>query len=170
MLELRDLPKEEPISADGQDFASTIQEVHDQVKSHLQQSIAKYKAHADKKKRYVQLSVGDLVWVHLKKERLPKGKYTKLMQRKVGPCQILKKYGQNAYEIQLPPDLGLSPIFNVCDLTLFKGSDNEGEEPMQVAADNDIPKHESPKLRKVLDTRVTNKTRNKEYMEYLVAW
>lgn len=170
VLELRELPKEDPFSADGEAFASAIKEVHDQVKSHLQQFAVKYKAHADKKKRDVQFSVGDLVWVHLKKERLPNGKYTKIMQRKIGPCQILKKYGQNSYEIQIPLDLGLSPIFNVCNLTLFKGSDNEGEEPMQVAADNDIPKHESLKMRKVLDTRVTKKTRKKEYIDYLVAW
>lgn len=52
--------------------------MHDQVKSHLQQSAVKYKPHVDKKKRDVKFSVGDLVWVHLK-ERLPKGKYTELM-------------------------------------------------------------------------------------------
>lgn len=165
MLELRDLPKEEAISTDGEAFASAIKEVHDQVKSHLQQSAVKYKAHVDKKKRDVQFNVRDLVWVDFKKERLPKCKYTKLMQRKIGPCQILKKCAQNAYEIQIPPNLGLSHIFNVCDLTLFKGDGNKEEEPMQVAVDNDIPRQESPKLSKVLDTRVTKKTRNKEYIE-----
>lgn len=82
----------------------------------------------------------------------------------------MKKCGQNAYEIQLPPNLGLSPIFNVCDLTPYKGNGNEEEDPMQVAADDDIPKHDPPKLRKVLDTRVIKRIRNKEYKEYLVAW
>lgn len=53
MLELRDLPKEESVSAVGEAFASSIKEVHDQVKSHLQQSTEKYKAHADKKKKDV---------------------------------------------------------------------------------------------------------------------
>lgn len=58
----------------------------------------------------------------------------------------------------------------MCDLTLFKGTNNEEEEPMQVAMDNDIPRQESPKLRKVIDTRVTKKTRNKEYIEYFLSW
>ena len=53
-------------------------------------------------------------------ERLPKGKSTKLMLRKLGPCQILKKFGPNAYEIQLPLEIGISPIFNIIDLTPFK--------------------------------------------------
>lgn len=108
----------------------------------------------------MQFGVGDLVWVNLK-ERLPKGKHTKLMQRKIEPCQILKKYGQNVYEIQLPSDLGLSSIFNVCDLTPYKGNGNEEEEPMQVATNDDIPKRDPPKLSKFLDTRVTKRKRNR---------
>lgn len=169
-MELRELPLGEVVSADGETFATTIKEIHDQVKIHLKKSTEIYKAHVDKKKRDVQFDVGDLVWVHLRKERLLKGRYTKLMQRKIGPCQILKKCGQNAYELQLLADLGLSPIFNVCDLTLYKCSVDTGEDTIQVMADDDIPKHEPPKFHKVLDTKVAKQSRNKFYMDYLVAW
>ena len=58
--------------------------------------------------------------VNLKKERLPKGQYIKLMMKKVGPFQILKKCGNNAYKIDLPPDIGLSPIFNISNIYAFK--------------------------------------------------
>lgn len=170
VLELREIPQGEPISANGETFANAIQEIHDQVKTHLQQSAKRYKAHANKKKRDVQFDVGDLVWVHLKKERLPKGRYTKLMQRKIGPCQILKKCGSNSYELQLPSNLGLSPIFNVCDLTLYKCSVDAGKDTMQDIANDNIPKHEPPKLHKVIDNKVSKKTKSKFYMEYLVAW
>ena len=61
------------------------------------------------------------MWAYLKKERLPEKKHTKLLPKKVGPRQILEKYGHNAYEIQLPLEIGISPIFNVCDLTPYKG-------------------------------------------------
>jgi len=169
-LELRDLPIADPVSAEGEAFAEAIKEVHDQVKTQLQQTTLKYKEYADKKKKDVQFAVGDLVWVHLKKDRLPKGKYTKLMQKKVGPCQILLKHGQNAYELQLPPDLGLSPIFNVCDLTPYKANSDADQDILQDTVAEDIPQHDPPQLQQVLDTRVVKQTRNKKYLEYLVSW
>jgi hypothetical protein len=36
--------------------------------------------------------------------------------KKIGPCKILRKFSANACEIELPGDLGISPIFNVSDL------------------------------------------------------
>ncbi|XP_059067545.1 uncharacterized protein LOC131858349 [Cryptomeria japonica] len=57
----------------------------------------------------------------VKKERLPKGHYTKLMAKNIGPFKILKRSGPNAYHVDLPPDIHLSPIFNVADLYLYKG-------------------------------------------------
>ena len=94
------------------------------------------------------------------------------MQRKIGPCSILKKFGPNAYEVQLPNGLGLSPTFNVCDLTPYEDSDvaTVGDEHLKKQTDVNFPKHESPTLEKVLDTRVVKKTRNKEYKQYLVKW
>ena len=34
----------------------------------------------------------------------------------MGPCQILRKYSANAYEVDLLEDIDISPIFNVSDL------------------------------------------------------
>jgi hypothetical protein len=36
--------------------------------------------------------------------------------KKIGPCKILRKFSSNSYELELPPDIGISPIFNVADL------------------------------------------------------
>ena len=54
--------------------------------------------------------------------------------KKIGPCRILRRFSANAYEVELPDDIGMSPIFNVADLYPFKeldsGTTNEpvGEE------------------------------------------
>ena len=99
ILELRELPNTFPSSSHGEEFAEAIKEVQDQVKLQLKNSNQKYKEVADQKRREVQFKVGDLVWAYLKKERLPQMKHTKLLPKKVGPCQILEKYGHNAYKI-----------------------------------------------------------------------
>ena len=71
-------------SAQAQDFAQIMKDVHQQVKDKLQMSVEKYKEQADKRTGDLHFKVGDLVMIHLKKERLPKGRYTKLFMKKAG--------------------------------------------------------------------------------------
>ena len=49
--------------------------------------------------------------------------HTKLQMKKNGPFKIVKKCGNNSYQVNLPPDINLSHIFNVADLYAFKGTD-----------------------------------------------
>lgn len=65
--------------------------------------------------------MGDYVMVHLSKARMQSGKPTKLQMKRIGPCRILSKYGENAYKVDLPSYLAISPVFNVVDLILYKG-------------------------------------------------
>ena len=65
--ELRDLGKLERRSADGEDFAQAMSDLHEQVKTKLQDNSQKYKQQADLKRREVQFNVGDEVLAHLRK-------------------------------------------------------------------------------------------------------
>jgi len=166
--ELRDLGKLEQRSADGEDFATAISELHEQVKQNLQDSSYKYKLKADLKRREMNYEVGDMVLAHLRKERFPRVEYNKLKLMKIGPCKFLRKFSANAYEFELPTGIGISPIFNVADLYPYKAgneeqsSDNVGcEEASEVQWLKQMPMEKSLEVEMILDTEVAKQTRRK---------
>jgi hypothetical protein len=48
--------------------------------------------------------------------------------KKIVPCNILRKFDANAYEIEFADDVGISPIFNVSHLYHYMKYDIEGLE------------------------------------------
>ena len=111
-------------SANGEDFAKEVSDLHEHVKLKLQDSSERYKQKADFKRRELQFNVGDLILAHLCKERT-KDEYNKLKWKKIGPCKILWNFFVNVDELQLPPGIGISPIFNVADLYPYTATDEE---------------------------------------------
>jgi hypothetical protein len=91
--------------------------------------------------------------------------------KKIGPCKILRKFDANTYEIELPDDVGISPIFNVSDLYPYRKDDTEGSEDQEkVQWEKQMPIAEKPQMEKIVDQRIGKKTRRKTYFEYLVKW
>ena len=69
-------------------------------------------------------NIGDLVWLHLRKERFPQERKSKLRPRADGPFKVLAGYNDNAYKIDLPRDkYNMSDIFNIKDLSPFHGDE-----------------------------------------------
>ena len=44
-----------------------------------------------------------------------------LPNRAAGPFKILEKINDNAYKLELPPNFGISPTFNISDLKPYLG-------------------------------------------------
>jgi hypothetical protein len=47
------------------------------------------------------------------------------MSRAAGPFKILAKINDNAYKLELPPEFGVSPRFNISDLPPYLGEEDE---------------------------------------------
>jgi hypothetical protein len=50
---------------------------------------------------------------------------SKLMSRAIGPFKILAKINDSAYKLELPPEFGVSPGFNISDLRPYFGEEDE---------------------------------------------
>jgi hypothetical protein len=128
-----------------------------------------YKHRANQHRRQLQFEVGYLILAHLRKEIFLKGTYNKLKMKKIGPCKVLKKIGENAYEIELPDGIGISPIFNISYLYPYKAEEAKaGSEQLEVQWTKQMPVAEKPQIESILDKRVRKRTKQKEYFEYLV--
>jgi hypothetical protein len=158
-------------SASAEDFAEAMKELHNQVKERLQNLNQEYKRRADQHRKELQFEVGDMILSHLRKERFPRGTYNKLKMKKIGPCKIVKKFGANTYEIELPDGIGISPIFNISDLYPYR-AEEEGvdSEQTEVQWTKQIPVATKPQMESIIDKRVSRRTKRKEYFEYLVKW
>jgi hypothetical protein len=63
--------------------------------------------------------------LHLRKDRFPALRRSKLMPRAAGPFKVLTKINDNAYILDLPTEFGVSTSFNVADLKWYVGEDEE---------------------------------------------
>jgi hypothetical protein len=99
--------------------------MHETTKLNIEKMNEKYHIAASRVRKEVKLEPGDLVWPHLRKERFPELRKSKLMSSAAGPFKILAKINDNAYKLELPPKLEVSPSFNISDLRPYLGEEDE---------------------------------------------
>jgi hypothetical protein len=99
--------------------------MHETTKLNIKKMNEEYRIAASKGRKEVKLEPGDLVWLHLRKERFPELKKSKLMSRAAGPFKFLAKINDNAYKLELLPEFGVSFSFNISDLRPYFGKEDE---------------------------------------------
>ena len=99
--------------------------MHETTKLNIEKMNEKYRIAASKGRKEVKLEPGDLVWLHLRKERFLELRKSKLMSRAAGPFKILAKINDNAYKLELPSEFRVSPTINISDLRPYFGEEDE---------------------------------------------
>jgi transposase InsO family protein len=106
---------------------------------------------------------GDMVWLSSKDIALTSPS-RKLAPRQLGPYKVLQRTGELTYRLALPSSMRQHPVFHIDRLSLWKGNEIRGRDPLPpepVVVDNDL----EYEVEAILDSR---KYRNQ--LQYLVKW
>ena len=101
-----------------------VKKLHESVWQHIEKKNEQYATKANKGRRQVLFELGDWVWVHMRKERFPTRRRSKLHPRGDGLFQVLKRINDNAYKSDLPGVYNISATFNVSDFSPFDVGDD----------------------------------------------
>jgi hypothetical protein len=90
----------------------------------------------------------------------------KLSHRRLGPFPVVKKVGNSAYRLRLPPSMSrLHPVFNVVKLTLAPEDPIEGRQPHPPPPPEIVDGEEEYIVEEILDSKMMNRK-----LRYLVKW
>ena len=122
------------------------------------------------KRRYKEFQIGDEDMIHLRKEHFPVDTYNKLKMKKFGPCKIVKRHDfRNVYEVELPVELNISPVFNISDLIeYYEGGD--GDEVAEAQWSILAASLATKEIKEILDSHARKSIKIITYEEYLVKW
>ena len=127
-LDILPLPLHERTNMDFAKRAADVKKLHEETRATIQGHVLRQATRLNAKKKERIFQEGDLVWIHLRKERFPHERDSKLKPRGDGPFKVLKRINNNAYVIDIPTSKYLvSNTFNVADLSPYH-EDEEAQE------------------------------------------
>ncbi|XP_073120609.1 uncharacterized protein [Henckelia pumila] len=118
-LDLMLLSMSKKVNMDGKKKAEFVRSLHEKVCENFEKKNLQYIKQANNGRKKVVFEPGDWVWLHLRKERFPEKRRSKLLPRGDGPFQVLERINENAYKLDFPGEYNVSTTFNVSDLSLF---------------------------------------------------
>ena len=154
----------------GPDLVQEALEKVKLIRERLLTAQSRQKAYADHRRRELEFSVGDQVFLKVSpmKGIMRFGKKGKLSPRYVGPYEIIERVGNVAYKLLLPPELGgVHPVFHVSMLRKYLPDPSHVIQPQAVQLDKNLAYVEAPV--RILDQQI-RKLRSKEIPLVKVAW
>lgn len=81
-----------------------LKKMHEDTRHTTELQVQRLATKLNVNKHHMIFNIGDLVWLHLRKERFPNERKSKLLPRADGPFKVLARYNNNAYKIDIPRD------------------------------------------------------------------
>ena len=102
-----------------------LNKVHEDTRQTIERQVQRLATKLNINKHPMVFNIGDLVWLHLCKDRFPQEYKSKLRPRADGLFKVLACYNNNTYKIDIPRDkYSMSNIFNVNDLSPYHGDED----------------------------------------------
>ena len=98
-LDLSPLPLMAHINLDGKKKANFVMQIHKKARLNIERRTEQYSTQANKGRRQLVFEPGDWVWLHMRKERFPAKRRSKMLPRGDGPFQVLECINDNAYKL-----------------------------------------------------------------------
>ena len=136
-LDLLPLPIDERASMDGKKKAEFVKQLHERTHQHIEKRTEQYTTQANKGHKQVVFQPGDWVWVHMRKERFPAQRRSKLLPSGDGPFQVVARINDNAYKLDLPGEYNVSATFNVSDLSPFDVGEDSRTNPFEESGNDE---------------------------------
>ncbi|GKV11657.1 hypothetical protein SLEP1_g22897 [Rubroshorea leprosula] len=102
--DLLPLPIDEQACLDGKKKAEVVKQLHERVRQNIERQTEQYAKQPNEGRKKVVFELGDWVWVHMRKERFPAQRHSKLQPRGDGLFQVIARINDNAYKLELPGD------------------------------------------------------------------
>src|SRR3954462_9488402 len=110
---------------DVKNRAEFMKNLHQQTRATIEHQVLRQAEKMNRNKKDQVFEEGDLVPVHLSKERFPQERNSKLKPGGDGPFKVLKRINNIAYIIDIPESKYLvSKTFNVADLSPYHGNED----------------------------------------------
>jgi transposase InsO family protein len=104
--------------------AERVRRLHEDLmmaREHIERAQKRQAKYADQHRRHVTFAVGDRVLLSTEHLRMIGVKRTpKLTFKYIGPFTVVRVVGSNAYELDLPNNMQLHPVFNISRLKAYK--------------------------------------------------
>ncbi|CAA0834158.1 Unknown protein [Striga hermonthica] len=166
------LPTKEGRSPGAEKMVKTWEEHADLAWSYLHRARRRMKKWADKKRRPGEFSQGELVFVKLLPQNfktfrsLPKG----LIRKYEGPYPVIKKIGNVAYRVDLPPSLKIHLVFHASMLKPYKGDMEDPSRGLSSRAPPITTKSFDKEVEAVLTSDIVRRRGVPPKTRYLIKW
>ena len=107
-------PRKGPRAEHALRAAQDMKDLHDDLRTAIQKRNETMQTQVNQhRKEAPDFQIGDKVYLSTRNLRIKKGLTKKLDQTRIGPFQIKDSKGRNAFELELPADARIHPVFNV---------------------------------------------------------